>query len=307
MATCLAGRAAAADAFPAGASGYSGSASAARIAALNKGEGAWRAAKFLGNRSRAVPDRAAVPRAAAVIGVFSSPNAQGRVRRARWRAQCARYGYRKLGLPYRFFVGIPVSQAENPHSHWQATNATALDMRAMALVRKEATTHGDIVVLPLVDMYTRTTLKLIQMLDWLVRRARSRGSPEGSSYVVKLDDDNCLVPSALDAMVARRARGPYIYGGYAAFRRAEYGIQRGHDGSFSPYQSGHGLFLSVSLAAAVLAITDPPLAYYHLEARCSCEDCVLGRWVDRVKAQRNISVQLLEDWGLVRPVDELER
>ena len=122
----------------------------------------------------------------------------------------------------------------------------------------------------------------------------------------------------------------YIYAGHSAFENATYDVQRGFDGSFAFYFSGHGYLLSLPLAAAVADLSDPPTPcatidprthtspvpcpprcshnfpptcvlrltpprrYYHMEARCQ-DDCMLGRWVRRVEVQRNLSVHLAID------------
>ena len=58
------------------------------------------------------------------------PNAKGEQRRAVWRRRCApalRSPASHLRMSYRFFVGVPISEPDDPFSHDQGLNATAAD------------------------------------------------------------------------------------------------------------------------------------------------------------------------------------
>ena len=119
----------------------------------------------------------------------------------------------------------------------------------------------------------------------------------------------CVRPSVLLQMIARVPPGPgpqrrYVYAGWHEFKRAGYDIQKGEDGSFVPYFSGWVNFLSARLIRDVLnLVTDPPLAYYHLEARCG-EDCLMGRWVRRTEIEHNATALRLEDERIKTKLEE---
>ena len=152
----------------------------------------------------------------------------------------------------------------------------------MRLLQAEAREEGDLVILPQLDYYIRAPLKLILMLQWLVAHSG------GPSYVGKQDDDFCLRTDVMRSLIARgNLKSSFVYGGGEFFRTAAYWIQKGFDGSFAPYYSGHAYFLSRPLAEGILSRDDLP--YYGVETRCS-EDCVLGRWVRQFQERRNVQV-----------------
>lgn len=219
---------------------------------------------------------AAGPPPRITIGVMTAPSVSGAERRARWRVMCAeKHRYAQRGISWKFFVGVPLSRHENVTTHNQFHNATPKDITLMRSISREVNERRDMVVLPLLDYYTRIHLKLLQMLEWIVRRTPP---PLSGAYISKLDDDNCIDVDVLLGMIDSDAepakvlypfgRGAtsepeYVYGGSFRFPKPDYPLQKGHDGSFRSYYSGHGYFMSAGLVEAALELTDPPPAYYH--------------------------------------------
>lgn len=181
----------------------------------------------------------------------------------------------------------------------------------MRQIRAEAREQGDVVVLPVLDYYSRIHFKVVHMLQWLLDH-----QPR-ATYLVKLDDDFCLDLHVLGRMLQRAAGRPFVYGGVSLWPGPHpYAVQRGLDDSSVKYIGGGAAVWSRPLAVATLAVTDPPIAFYHLEAWCG-EDCTVGRWIAHAEAQANRSgdgprVAYLEEFALLTrhsrepPPDQME-
>jgi hypothetical protein len=168
-------------------------------------------------------------------------------------------------------VGLPLHQKFDPKSNNPAARATPKEIEDMISLREERKTFGDIVVLPVRDVYEDLFVKTFQILDWTAREAKGE-------LVALHDDEYCANVQELEKMCQEAVFGNAdLYGGYHLWRTPGYEIQKGFDGSFSPYFSGWISVLSRNLVNGI--VNDPESILSAIYASHS-EDLQVGRWVE---------------------------
>ncbi len=97
------------------------------------------------------------------------------------------------------------------------------------------------------------------------------------SMVVLHDDEYCLRPRVLQSICEDTIHSnSSLYAGNKYWQTAEFEGQKGHDGSFAPYFSGHMYSLSSDLIRSI--VLDPATIFTSTTTGFA-EDVQVGRWV----------------------------
>lgn len=201
----------------------------------------------------------------------------------------------------RFFIGQPNDPneaAKRAKHHSVGKMATQSEIDAADKLQNESDAFGDVQMLPMRDTYHDLPDKTLSILR--------HGALSGATVVLKIDDDRC--PDSEFDRVHPRARvaensscfigfavakvlevasstPPNVarYVGVYLFKGTEYPhLQKGADGSRSPYMSGPAYLLSNALARAV-AIDDINHSVLYMKYGSSSEDVDMGKWYEYAK------------------------
>lgn len=140
----------------------------------------------------------------------------------------------------------------------------------MKMLQNESTAHEDMIFLPIKDVYDGSNLKVISMIRW----ALDRGMKDETFVVVIHDDDYCLRPEVLQTICEDTlCLNSSLYAGDYLWENE---MQKGFDGSFAPYFSGHLYALSSDLVRDIAYSPDTLFASQNIGY---AEDLQVGKWV----------------------------
>ena len=98
-----------------------------------------------------------------------------------------------------------------------------------------------------------------------------------TSMVMLHDDEYCMRPRVLQAICEKAIlTNSSLYAGDYLWQTPGYELQKGFDGSFAPYFSGHMYALSRDLVRSIS--NDPDTVFTSMNVSYS-EDLQVGRWV----------------------------
>jgi len=194
-------------------------------------------------------------------------------RRKIWRDSTCPSSYKQYGLNYHFMLAMPAHEIIDPNGHNQGKRASDEEIKDMKMLQNESIVHKDMIFLPLKDVYDDSNLKVISMIRWAV----DRGMTDKTSVVVIHDDEYCLRPEVLQTVCEDTVRSnSSLYAGDYLWEKAYYEMQKGFDGSFAPYFSGHLYALSSDLVRDIAYSPDTLFASQNMGY---AEDLQVGKWV----------------------------
>mmetsp|Transcript_14412 Transcript_14412/g.23814 ORF Transcript_14412/g.23814 Transcript_14412/m.23814 type:complete len:354 (+) Transcript_14412:17-1078(+) len=260
------------------------------------------------------------------VVIKSGARPKYRDRRQLWRnsTNCAA-AYKAANISYTFLIGLPLEQTLDPNSHNQAAQDTPTEIAVSKALREEYMREGDVDIIPIRDVYDDLHLKTFQILQGAVAQqdhsSSSANKQDDISLVVVHDDEYCADLKVLQDMcrqgqvqVPAQSTGAtttdkgqdqqqqqqYIYGGASLWNKPSYDIQKGFDGSFSPYFNGALYVLSVGLVRSMVHDIDSKLSGIYAS---HSEDLQVGRWVAKQNARSDTpSVQLLANRAIILTV-----
>ena len=208
-------------------------------------------------------------------------------RRQRWRQSGCADRYRDAGIAYRFFVGAPLQEGHSLHGHNQGGVATKAATQIAEALLAEAERHGDMVVLPLRDVYMDLSHKTLSIMRYGYRRTNA-------SFIGTHDDEYCLkIPAVRAIEGAERQHGQLLYAGNYLWAGTEYKSMTGPSNWTAPYFSGHGYFLERRLVKlAVIRNWDE--AVLHQRYGTTADDANMGKWVKLAIDKYDVRVKMAE-------------
>ncbi len=223
-------------------------------------------------------------------------------RRDMWRNSTCPTTYSEHGMPYRFMIGMPAYEKIDPDSHNQGHRASDREILAMEKLEKESHDNKDIHFLGLPDVYEIFSFKTFNMFQWAI----DRGVNDDTVMVIFHDDEYCLRPKILqDVCEKADLSNSSLYAGNNLWRKADYEMQKGIDGSFSPYFSGWAYALSTDL---IKDIVSDPATLFSLKNLGFMGDLQVGKWVDNQAKRKDHPEQIkyVEERSLIWSVEEGE-
>ena len=190
-----------------------------------------------------------------------------------WRDSTCPSLYKQHGVNYRFMLAMPAHEIIDPNGHNQGKRASSKEILDMKTLQNESTAHKDMIFLSIKDVYEDFYLKTMRIFEWAV----DRGMKDETSAVVIHDDEYCLRPEVLQTICKDTVRSnSSLYAGDYLWDTAAYEMQKGFDGSFAPYFSGHMYALSSDLVKDIAYSPDTLFTSQNLGY---AEDLQVGKWV----------------------------
>ena len=219
------------------------------------------------------------------VAIKSAPTHTGR--RAELRQSPCFDEYHRHGMSYRFFVGVPLSPGHALMAHNQGGINTEEERRIEGALIREHERFTDIQAVPMRDTYMNLPNKLLHILTYGYHVS-------GAAYVAVHDDEYCLDPRAVRAMIDKHRHGAELYGGTYLWKGTEYKSMAGPAHMIAPYFSGWDMMLSRGL---IWHLVRPELWMGNVmwgNYGTSADDCDMGKWVRRARERFNVTVTFVQ-------------
>lgn len=208
-----------------------------------------------------------------LILIKAGATQQYQERRIIWRNSTCPDSYSRHNMQYKFMLAMPAHENINPNTHNQGARASDAEIADMKKLEHESLIYGDMQFLSMKDVYSEFSYKTLRILEWAV----DRGMTSETSIVVLHDDEYCIRPQVLQKICNNvMSLNCSLYAGNYLWDRAYYDSQKGFDGTFAPYFSGHVYALSTDLVRSIVV---DQKSYFTSENVNYSEDLQVGRWV----------------------------
>eukprot|EP00941_MAST-03F_sp_MAST-3F-sp1_P002142 g2142.t1 len=220
-----------------------------------------------------------------VLIVVHSAASRSSEAREKQRKVCKPLYSKRGNVDFRFVVGAPSVSTFDPKSHQQGMQAPKEEQAYADSILEESKKYGDIIVLPMRDMYIEISFKVLGWMRWGAVDHKNE-----YDYLLKTDDEYCIDLEVFDKAVLNfQPKRDKVYLGFYEFNGDENKIMQGPAKNIAPFMSGWIFGFSTSLAEHIV-VDDWFRTVLFSTYGTTSDDANVGKWVQFIEREHSEKV-----------------